>query len=102
MQIDETALHRHIGEQLKWQRQRRGFTQQQLADAVHMLRTSIANIETGRQKATLYILYKLCLVLDVEVKILLPNVSDVVQVEASHLHDEAPRATEFLKQLSDE
>ena len=102
MQIDEATLYRYIGRQLKQQRQRRNWTQQQLADAMDMLRTSIANIETGRQKTPLHILYRLCLVLNLEVSVLLPRVAEVTRVEVDHSQSQAPLATEFLKQLLDE
>ena len=38
-----------VGEMVRYERISRGWTQQQLADAIHQKRTTISNIEAGRQ-----------------------------------------------------
>ena len=50
----------------------RDFTQQALADKVSLTRTSITNIERGRQHIQLHTLYSLAKALEVEVVDLLP------------------------------
>ena len=45
MQVDETLLYNLIGTNIKQHRRKADMTQEQLADAVGVLRTSITNIE---------------------------------------------------------
>ena len=103
MQLNEAILYNLIGEGVKQQRIRVGMTQVQLADAVGVLRTSIANIEAGRQKLPLHLLYKLCMELGVEVADILPNntvVSQPTTINTDGAPTEVPpKAAEFLKQL---
>lgn len=103
MQLNEAVLYNLIGEGVRQQRIRVGMTQAQLADAVGVLRTSIANIEAGRQKLPLHLLYKLCLELGVEVADILPQNTAVSQPTTIHTdgapQEVPPKAAEFLKQL---
>ncbi len=77
MDIDERILYRALGQQLKLRRRGLGLTQQQLAVWLKIERTSIANIESGRQKAPLHTLYRLCLALDLDIAALLPPIASV-------------------------
>ncbi|HUY46048.1 MAG TPA: helix-turn-helix transcriptional regulator [Streptosporangiaceae bacterium] len=45
-----TAAWRALGRQLHADRQARGLSQEQLSELIHYSRSSIANVETGRQK----------------------------------------------------
>lgn len=78
MDLDETLLYRIIGERLKQRRFESGVTQAQLAEATGVMRTSITNIEAGRQKPPLHLLYKLCMALDMEVSSFVPVNEEVV------------------------
>lgn len=51
------SLHRTIAANLKRIRLEKGLTQEQIAALINTSRVSIANIETGNQKATLRIVY---------------------------------------------
>lgn len=80
------------------------MTQSQLAENTGILRTSITNIESGKQKPPLSTLYKMCLVLNVEISDLLPSCSDTkskeVPVEIGGRVDQVPpKSAEFLKRL---
>jgi len=85
-----------------------GMTQAQLAASADILRTSIANIEAGRQKAPLHVLYKVSAALDIDLLTVLPSVADVVQRNTVFVEqDESikatmPKAALFLRQLLDE
>ncbi len=46
------AAWRALGRQLYTRRQARGLSQEQLAELIHYSRSSIANVETGRQKVS--------------------------------------------------
>lgn len=58
-----------MGEEIRRVRQSRGMTQQELADKAGMARTSITNIEAGRQKISLVLLERLAHALNCEVSI---------------------------------
>lgn len=78
MTIDQNTLYRHIGAAIRRQREARSMTQAQLAEAVGLLRTSIVNLEAGRQRAPLHTLYPICAVLGIEIADLLPSVHTVL------------------------
>ncbi len=108
MQVNETLLYHLIGENVKRQRVKVDITQAQLADAVGVLRTSIANIEAGRQKLPLHLLYKLCIVLGVEVVDILPRNMAISQPTTTSINidgvakEVSPKTAEFLRQLLEE
>lgn len=72
MPINEELLYRRIGERLKHRREELGLKQGQLAEAVGLLRTSITNIESGRQRPPIHLLYALCAALNLEAADVLP------------------------------
>jgi transcriptional regulator with XRE-family HTH domain len=76
---DEAAIYVVIGERLKDARGRASerMTQDDLASLVGLERTSVTNIEAGRQKAPLHVLYLLARALGVELKDLVPTSSEL-------------------------
>lgn len=66
-------VYRQVGKRIGELRKRRNLTQEQLANAVGLQRTSITNIEMGRQKVLLHTLFELASVLRVCVEDLLPD-----------------------------
>lgn len=108
MQINENFLYQQIGKRIRELRDNAKLTQGQLADAVGVLRTSITNIEAGRQKAPLHVLYGVCNVLNVEVAEILPTRSEVVQTNArsieigGRVNTVPPKSADFIQQLIDE
>src|SRR5690348_10192414 len=106
MQVNETILYNLIGESIKRQRVKVDMTQAQLANAVGVLRTSIANIESGRQKPPLHLLYNLCMELGMEITDILPrnaiiSQSTSITIEGT-LKEVPPKTAEFLKRLLEE
>jgi transcriptional regulator with XRE-family HTH domain len=85
--IDETAFYRDVGQLIAIARRRRNLTQEQLADAVGLARTSITNIEKGRQKVLLHTICDVAAVLRVEPIQLFPSesmaTSQVQRLESS-------------------
>ena len=108
MQVDETLLYNLIGTNIKQHRRKADMTQEQLADAVGVLRTSITNIEAGRQKLPLHVLYEICFALGVEISTILPTNAAVSQPTTMSISIDGvikevpPKAAEFLKQLLEE
>jgi transcriptional regulator with XRE-family HTH domain len=79
MQVNESELHRLIGDTLRRRRKQIGMTQTDLAEEIGLLRTSITNIEAGRQRAPLHVLYNICVALDIEVRDILPTNEEALQ-----------------------
>ncbi len=71
------ALYAAIGMAIREARQDQQMTQEQVADAIGFQRTSIVNIEAGRQRLTLDTLYDIADVLQVQAVSLLPRNEDV-------------------------
>ena len=69
-----------LGAMVRARREQEGMTQSQLAGRVGMTRTSITNIEKGRQKVQLDTLYDIAAALDTSPAELLPSAE---KVEAS-------------------
>lgn len=77
MSLNEDRLYSIIGERLKRIRIREGIPQSTLAAAIDHLRTSISNIEGGRQRPPLHVLYELCHQLGIELLTILPFDNEV-------------------------
>src|SRR6266568_9012680 len=108
MHVDETLLYNLIGSTIRQERRKAEMTQEQLADAVGVLRTSITNIEAGRQKLPLHVLYEICIALGVEIATILPTNADVSQPVTKSIsidgvtREVPPKTAELLKQLLEE
>ena len=70
MKTDE--IYVHIGQRIQEERKSLGFLQQDLAQEIGLLRTSIVNIEAGRQRLPIHKLYEIAEALGVSVSCLLP------------------------------
>ena len=71
--IREADFYAELGRNVLQLRQTRRLTQEQLANIVGLTRTSITNIEKGRQKVLAHLLLQLALALNVNVNELLPR-----------------------------
>ena len=107
MGVNETLLYGTIGGKIRQQRSKLGVTQGQLAKEVGVLRTSITNIEAGRQKVPLHLLYKICATLEIEVIEILPTNDEVIQPSTVPVELDGdvryvpPKTAEALKQLQE-
>ena len=81
------------------------MTQSQLGEAIGLLRTSVVNIESGRQKTPVHVLYAISVKMGVEPHDLLPAVSELdqpmtVRIQIGGQTKEVPaKAAEFLSKL---
>jgi len=71
-------LNTLIANKIRTLRSNRGISQQVFSDCIGMSRSSIVNLEKGRQSLTIDNLYKICDVLECEVKDILPAVNKVI------------------------
>lgn len=105
MLIGEDDLYRLIGERLRERREELGLKQSDVAAEVGLRRTSVTNIEAGRQKPPLHVLYGVCIVLDIEPAQLLPSNAEVLAqtVVAVEVGNETkrvpPQAAQVLNKL---
>ena len=65
---DSRLLYKYIGSRIKAERERQSLRQEELATSIGMERTSITNIEAGRQKAPLETLMKIAEYLGIDYK----------------------------------
>lgn len=70
-------INMHCGKMIYERRKKIGYNQDELASAVGLTRTSIVNIEKGRQSLTVENLLKVCAVLKCKVVDILPHVPSV-------------------------
>lgn len=95
MNIEEGQLYREIGQRLRAHRRRLGRKQGAVAEGLGILRSSLANIEAGRQRITVHTLYRICAELNLPIADVLPSVSDFVKetpvsaISPDHLPEQA-------------
>lgn len=71
--MDIEGLYRTIGEHIKTEREALGFSQIDLAEEIKMTRTSVVNMEAGRQRMPIHVLYTIADALAIPVSALLPT-----------------------------
>lgn len=71
--MDEEALYKLVGEKIRKFRDRKGISQAKLAQKLGMTRTSVVNIEAGRQRPPLHVLWQIAEVLETETALLIPK-----------------------------
>lgn len=77
----EELIYEVIGKRIREARENREWTQQEFGDKVGLTRTSITNIERGKQKLQIDSLYKFASVLGVSPFSLLPDESVLLDIE---------------------
>ena len=71
--IAKNDLYRAIGQQIRERRQAKPLNQEQLAYFVGLTRSSIAQIEAGKQAPSIFLLYELCEALKISITEVLPK-----------------------------
>ena len=67
------AVYREIGEMIRLERESAEISQTKLAFELNLTRTSITNIESGRQRIPLHLIYNICKFLDIGIHKVLPS-----------------------------
>lgn len=73
MKPPEEAFYREFGEQVRVARLDAGLLQEELGHYLHLTRSSIANIETGRQGVSVYIAMQIHGLLGISIRGIEPN-----------------------------
>jgi transcriptional regulator with XRE-family HTH domain len=81
----DRILYSQLGSAIAKTRERKKMTQEQLAEKLGLSRTSITNIEQGRQHIQLHALYQLAECLDAEIFDLLPTRKSLLEAPTSKL-----------------
>lgn len=72
--FDRKSFYLSVGKKVKQARENRSYTQEELASKVSLSRTSITNIEQGRQQFMVHTLLEIATALDVNHASLLPEI----------------------------
>jgi transcriptional regulator with XRE-family HTH domain len=72
MAKSQGAFYEHLGKQIRKARIDAKVTQEQLARALHLTRTSVTNIERGRQPVMTHVLIKIATSLNTTIQELIP------------------------------
>ncbi|HVZ80513.1 MAG TPA: helix-turn-helix transcriptional regulator [bacterium] len=94
--VDSAQLYSQIGKEISKLRQSKNRTQTQLAKAVSLTRTSITNIEKGRQKILVHTLWDLAEELGIHPSKLLPK-KILPTVSAVEVVDKATGISDYDK-----
>lgn len=73
MQFDRAGFDREVGLQLQRARKEHGLTQEELARRIGLPRPSYANIESGRQRIPLDVVWRAAIVLALPIAALVPE-----------------------------
>lgn len=78
--LPPSTLYKFIGKKIQAFRKKAGFTQSKLADVVSLDRSSITNIEKGRQKMLIHTAYDLAAALGIAPADLFPTSKDLTKL----------------------
>lgn len=100
----DEELHRTFGALLRERRERSGLSQETLAKLAEISRTSIVNIERGRQGVSLTTLYRLSSALNCSPTVLLPTNDPIenVEVRIGQASDEDVQLLSVIKRRMNE
>ncbi len=82
-----TILYQIVGERIKKRRESIGLNQNDLSEKINIGRSSISNIEKGRQQPPLHTLFEICKVLDMDVQTILPTYAEVQEKVSNNTND---------------
>ena len=108
--IDETLLYQLLGERIRGRRDELRFSQETLAQALGLVRTSITNIESGTQRPPVHLLYAIAEALHIEVQTLFPSGREVAITKSPEktvvVGDESvdvpPKTASFIREVVEE
>lgn len=89
----QDRLYKLLGDNVKKHRSRLRLTQEQLATKIELTRTSVVNIEQGKQQTPLHLVLALTEIFNVSLEALIPKGSDYQPVEQT--------SQETLKEIKD-
>ena len=100
--MNVSELYRSIGQRIRSAREALGLRQDELATAVSLTRTSITNIERGKQRLLIHTLCDIAEALRVEPADLLPRLADLMgahELKDQPRDDLSPREWEWIQSV---
>lgn len=70
--MDNNTCYKEIGDLIRINREKLGYTQEALSLIISLSRSTIANIEVGRQPVRIHYLYRIADALNISIHDLLP------------------------------
>ncbi|MFP5227809.1 MAG: helix-turn-helix domain-containing protein [Acidobacteriota bacterium] len=93
---DFDELYRGVGRKIRQTRENAHLSQNLLAKRLGISRTSIVNIEAGRQRAPLHLLWQIAELLETEVALLIPSPEELLAPQIQTVLDK-----QIMKQIED-
>lgn len=90
----DSRVYRMFGDRVRELREERSVTQEELAKRVQLSRSSITNIEKGRQRVLLHQMVNIAAALDAKPSDLMPSAKAAAEPA---LRDDVARVVEILK-----
>lgn len=97
--MEVSPLYKAIGAAVKKARTERGLSQEDLAKVARLTRTSITNLESGKQQVPLHSLYEIAAAIDRDVRDLLP-VRIPESVEPAYSEEDVDRWANQLRKTT--
>ena len=94
---EDADFYQQFGRKLRQARQEAGLSQADLAVAINRTRTSISNIEKGRQGISLHTFGKLLQILNIQADTLLPSADDVASIPPQGLISLSQEERDFVE-----
>lgn len=95
--IDQDRLYQTIGQKLKAVRKNNQQTQAGMAEILGLERTSVTNIERGKQRPGIHVLYRCCEYFEIPIAEFLPSIERVTGTELPPLAQSAIEKTRRKK-----
>lgn len=73
---EQKSLYSAIGLKIKEFRQNTGMNQEKFAQLLNLTRASIVNIEQGRQRVSIHLIYDICKITNVNIVDILPDLQE--------------------------
>jgi len=109
---EKNTLYIAIGLKIKEIRQKKDMSQEIFARLLNLTRASIANIEQGRQRVTLHLIYDICKITDVNITDILPVIQKEeellpmwkkkIEIAVKGDVTQTQKLTDFLKEITSE
>ena len=75
------VLYEVLGSRIREEREKANFNQSHFAQLLQISRASLVNIEKGRQRTPIHVLYEISRILQISITSLLPDLNEIVTEE---------------------
>ena len=96
LMTDFDEIYRGVGRKIRQTRENQHLSQDSLAKRLGISRTSMVNIEAGRQRAPLHLLWQIAELLETKLILLIPSPEELIRPQNQTLLDR-----ELLKQIEE-